>query len=249
MLLAACAGTAGAADDFARLPGGMLRSVLPQGKADNVVTVVAFQLARRPVSNAEFADFVRRQPQWRRGAAPAVFADQNYLGHWENAGAPSRGTLAQPVTRVSWFAAQAYCEAQGGRLPTWNEWEYAAAADATRPDARDDPAWRQQLLDWYARPSTGGLADAGASPPNLYGIRDLHGVVWEWVEDFGSMMVSGDNREQGDPDLMKFCGAGALTLEQKENYAVLMRVAMLSSLKAPYTTTHLGFRCAKPVAP
>jgi sulfatase modifying factor 1 len=58
--------------------------------------------------------------------------------------------------------------------------------------------------------------------------------------------VSGDNREQGaDPDLMKFCGAGALTMEQKENYAVMMRIAMLSSLKAAYTTANLGFRCAK----
>ena len=63
------------------------------------------------------------------------------------------------------------------------------------------------------------------------------------------MMVSGDNREQGDPDLMKFCGTGALTMEQKENYAVLMRIAMLSSLKAAYTTANLGFRCAKDAAP
>jgi formylglycine-generating enzyme len=73
--------------------------------------------------------------------------------------------------------------------------------------------------------------------------------VWEWVEDFGAMMVSGDNREQGDPDLMKFCGTGALTMEQKENYAVLMRIAMLSSLKAAYTTANLGFRCARDAPP
>ena len=77
----------------------------------------------------------------------------------------------------------------------------------------------------------------------------MHGVVWEWVEDFGAMMVSGDNREQGDPDLMKFCGAGAMTMEQKENYAVLMRIAMLSSLKASYTTANLGFRCARDAVP
>jgi formylglycine-generating enzyme len=48
---------------------------------------------------------------------------------------------------------------------------------------------------------------------------------------------------------MKFCGAGAMTMEQKENYAVMMRIAMLSSMKASYTTANMGFRCAKSGAP
>ena len=58
------------------------------------------------------------------------------------------------------------------------------------------------------------------------------------------MMISGDNREQGDPDLLKFCGTGALTFEQKENYAMLMRIATLSSMKASYSSSSMGFRCA-----
>ena len=52
------------------------------------------------------------------------------------------------MVQVSWFAASAYCEAQGARLPTWNEWEYAAAADETRRDARKDPVWRERILAW-----------------------------------------------------------------------------------------------------
>ena len=67
--------------------------------------------------------------------------------------------------------------------------------------------------------------------------------MWEWVLDLGSMMVSADNREQGDPELAKFCGSGALSLEQKDNYAMLMRIATLSSMKAPYTSKSMGFRC------
>jgi hypothetical protein len=43
---------------------------------------------------------------------------------------------------------------------------------------------------------------------------------------------------------MRFCGEGALTMEQKENYATLMRIAMLSSMKARYTGAAMGFRCA-----
>ena len=61
----------------------------------------------------------------------------------------------QPVTRVSWFAARAYCEAAGARLPTWYEWEFAAAADEHRPDARSDPDWREKILDWYGQPAGG----------------------------------------------------------------------------------------------
>ena len=76
-------------------------------------------------------------------------------------------------------------------------------------------------------------------------MRDIHGLVWEWVQDLGSMMVSGDNREQGDPDLKKFCGSGALSLEQKDNYAMLMRIATLSSMQASYTSTTMGFRCVQ----
>ncbi len=57
-------------------------------------------------------------------------------------------------------------------------------------------------------------------------------------------MVSDDSREQGDPDVTRFCGSGALSLEQKENYAMMMRIAMLSSMKASYTSGSMGFRCA-----
>jgi len=112
------------------------------------------------------------------------------------------------------------------------------------PDARADPAWRQQILDWYARPAGTALPEVGRGAANFYGVSDLHGLVWEWVLDLGSMMVSSDNREQGDPDLDRFCGSGALSLEEKENYAMLMRIATLSSMQASYTSSSMGFRCA-----
>ena len=94
-----------------------------------------------------------------------------------------------------------------------------------------------------SRMSNGLRRSAGSTPPNYYGVRDVHGVVWEWVLDLGSMLVSADNREQGDPALKRFCGSGALTLEQKDNYAMLMRIATLSSMQACYTSSTMGFRC------
>ena len=108
-------------------------------------------------------------------------------------------------------------------------------------------AWRQQILDWYARPASAPLPAAGRGPANYYGIRDLHGVVWEWIDDHASLLVSGDNREQGDPDKARFCGAGALSVADREQYAVLMRVALLSSVEAADSTSRLGFRCVKDV--
>jgi formylglycine-generating enzyme required for sulfatase activity len=245
LALAAAAPAAGAtaANTRAQIPGGSFATILPPAPKVKQATVRAFEMDRRTVSNADFASFVAGHPKWRRDRVARVFADGAYLQQWKSPATPGAAIAAQPVTQVSWFAAKAYCESRGARLPTWYEWEFVSAAGAKVPDARQDPAWRQAILDWYARPASAGLPAAGATPPNYYGVRDVHGVVWEWVLDLGSMMVSGDNREQGDPDVMRFCGSGALTMEQKDNYAMLMRIATLSSMKASYTSSSMGFRC------
>jgi sulfatase modifying factor 1 len=237
-----------AGGEWVRLPGGTFKSVLRYEDSGGKVTVKPFALMRRPVTNAQFAAFVVANPDWRRGRVPTLFAESRYLQQWQSPLLPgAKAAPRQPVVGVSWFAASAYCEAQGARLPTWSEWEYAAAADATRRDARADPAWREQILSWYSRPSSAPLAPVGASPANAYGVQDLHGLVWEWTEDYASMLVTADSREQKAEDRLKFCGAGAIAMDDKENYAVLMRIAMLSALEASDVTSNLGFRCAKPL--
>lgn len=234
-----------AAAEYAALPGGTFTSVLPADGKAAAAQVAPFRLRTELVTNGEYLAFVREHPQWRRDKVAGILADARYLTQW--AGADELGEQAlprQPVTRVSWFAAQAYCESEGARLPSWYEWEFAAAADASRRDARADPAWRENILGWYSRPSNAALPAVGGTA-NVYGVRDMNGLVWEWVDDFNALMVASDSRQQGDPDLLKFCGAGAISLQEKENYAVLMRIAMLSALKAADTTNNLGFRCAK----
>jgi formylglycine-generating enzyme required for sulfatase activity len=237
------ADTARGAVATARVPGATLTTILPPAPGVKSVRVAAFDVDRTPVTNAQFAAFVAGNPRWRRDRVARVFADASYLPQWSGPLTPAPGTARQPVTGVSWFAADAYCAARGARLPTWHEWELLAAADASVADARHDPAWRQAILDWYARPATAPLPDVGATAPNVYGVRDVHGLVWEWVQDLSSMMVSSDNREQGDPDALRFCGTGALTMEQKDNYAMLMRIATLSSMRASYSSKSMGFRC------
>jgi formylglycine-generating enzyme required for sulfatase activity len=233
---------------YVRIPGGEFATALKYEDARGPSRIAPFEIMKRPVTNAEFLAFVNEHPAWRRDRVASVFAGPDYLAHWQ---APARlapgEQSAQPVTRISWFAATAYCESQGARLPRWIEWEYVAAADATRRDARRDPAWRERILGWYARPSSRALPHVGTEAPNAYGVQDLHGVVWEWTDDYSALLVSADNRDQGDPDRNRFCGAGALSIDDRENYAVLMRVAMLSSLGSSDTTMNLGFRCAREV--
>ena len=231
---------------YAGLPGGRFESTLDYEDVEGRVTVAPYALMRKPVTNGEFLAFVRKHPEWRRDNAPPVLAEQRYLSHW--ASPTELGANAQPgqpVTWVSWFAANAYCESIDARLPTWTEWEFAAAADELRKDARDDPAWRERILAWYSRPSNEALPRAGLQAANVYGVHDLHGLVWEWTDDYSSLLVEADNRTQGDPDNARFCGAGAISMDDRDNYAVLMRVAMLSSLDGMDATANLGFRCAR----
>jgi sulfatase modifying factor 1 len=237
---------AGTASRYVGLPGGTFRSVLKYEDAKDGVRIAPFALMREPVTNAQFLAFVTKHPQWRRDRVASVFAESRYLSQWRSATELGPTALPQqPVTWVSWFAADAYCQSIGARLPTWSQWEYAAAADETRRDARQDPAWRERILAWYSRPSNTALPRTGLQTQNAYGVQDLHGLVWEWTDDYSALLVSGDNRNQGDADTAKFCGAGALSMDDRENYAVLMRVAMLSSLEGADATANLGFRCAR----
>lgn len=233
-----------AAPEYVPIPATPFVSVLATSKDATPVALGAYAMRSEPVTQAEFLAFVQRHPQWRRDRVPSVFADTRYLARWQSPDRPGDAVPPlQAVTQVSWFAAQAYCQSEQARLPSWIEWERAAAASASVADARSDPRWRQQLLDWYARPSREIGTIGGAA--NLYGVRDLHALVWEWVEDFNALMVASDSRDQGDPDRLKFCGEAALSLRDRDNYALLMRVAMLSSLKAADTTMNLGFRCVR----
>jgi formylglycine-generating enzyme required for sulfatase activity len=236
------------AADYVAVPGGKFTSVLPQGASPTEasdVDVAPFRMRRRPVTVAEFARFLASHPEWQKGRAAEVFVDARYLISWAGPAQPARDVDANaPVVDVSWFAAKAYCESENARLPTWIEWEYVAASDATRRDARADPAWQRMVLSWYERPGNAPLAAVG-SAPDVYGISDMHGLVWEWVDDFNALFIAGDSRTQGDPDLVKFCGSGALNIVNRESYAVVMRIALLSSLNATDGTGTLGFRCAQ----
>jgi len=224
---------------------GVHELAFPPSPEETRVEVAAFRLDTLPVTEGEFARFVTTRPEWRRDRVPRVKADPSYLSHWSAADGPGTAIDSRaPVTHVSWFAARAYCADRGKRLPTEAEWEFAAAASATERDARDDPAFVQTQLDWYSRPNPARLPPVGEGDPNLWGVEDLHGLVWEWVLDFNSTLVTGDIRESGNGDDSLFCGAGAVGAADSVNAATFQRYAFRSALQGDYTTANLGFRCA-----
>jgi formylglycine-generating enzyme required for sulfatase activity len=219
---------------------GIYRPAFPASPAEREIAVRAFWLDREPVTNADYLAFVRAKPEWRRDRAKPLFVDAHYLDAWASGDDIGKLSPAAPVVRVSWFAARAYCAWRGGRLPREAEWELAAAADAVHRDASDDPEFQANILAWYARPTPATLPDIGG-PANAWDVRDLHGLVWEWIEDFTAALVTSDSR---DPTRSQVCGAETAAAKDPRAYATFMRFAFRGSLSARDTVSSLGFRCA-----
>ncbi|MCK6598015.1 MAG: formylglycine-generating enzyme family protein [Bdellovibrionaceae bacterium] len=204
-----------------------------------IIQIREFRMQRYQVTVREFKEFLNSNPEWSKERASGLFKDDYYLSDLDSA--PPKA----PVTFVSWFAARAYCESKGLRLPTTNEWEYVAAASEKNNDANKEESFLRRILNWYAEPQGERLKDIGSIYKNIYGVWDMHGLVWEWVDDFNSNFVTGESREDGSFNKDMFCGAGALSSADKENYAAFMRFAFRSGLKGKSSTWNLGFRCAK----
>lgn len=237
-----------AATPMARVGPGLVRPVYVPEPGVTEIAVKRFELDRVPVTNASFLGFVEAHPRWRRDRMPSLLADAGYLAHWA---APStlgaRLDTDAPVTGVSWFAAKAYCAAQGKRLPTETEWELAAAAGARGADGRAEPGFAERVLALATTTASADHRRVGQGPPNYWGVQDLHGLVWEWVLDFNGTLVTGDSRDGKSAETLRFCGVGALAAGDKGDYAGFLRAAFRGALEARYTAASLGFRCARDV--
>jgi len=235
-------------DGMVMLPAGVYIPLYNNERGEAQIAIKAFYLDTYAVTNAQYLAFVQANAQWRRSRVPRLFADPTYLSHWPSDLPPPEASVAwrhSPVTSVSWFAARAYCAWQQKRLPRVAEWEYVALASDRAPDGRHDPAFMSRLLEWYTRPSLSLPPPVGSGAQNYWGVYDLHGIIWEWVVDFQTALVTGESR--GDGDLERNCGAGMVGTAPQErmNYPAFMRYAYRSSLRGTYTISNLGFRCAK----
>lgn len=232
--------------EMALIPAGRYTPLFRGENEPREVSVSPFLLDVCPVTNGEFLEFVRANPKWRRSEVKRMFADADYLKGWAGDLEPGTNVLSSaPVTHVSWFAAKAFATWKGKRLPTTAEWEYAAAASPTRADGENDPEFTRAIRRWYSTPAPERVSAIGRGCANFYGVHDLHGLVWEWVADFNTAMVTGDARGDSGLDRQLFCGAGAQGARDSANFPAFMRYGFRSSLKASYTVHNLGFRCAR----
>jgi formylglycine-generating enzyme required for sulfatase activity len=195
-----------AAPNLARIPAGDFLMGAADAEEDqrpvHRVTVGEFYIGRYPVTNDEYAKFVRATghaapavdalPQIASGSLEAVFRDLAAPYVWQGANPPP-GQGSHPVVLVRYEDAVAYCAwsadstGRAVRLPTEAEWEKAArgGVDGRRYAWGNDfdPTVCCFLRDAAAKRQR-GTRPTGTYPANAYGLCDMIGNVWEWVSDW-----------------------------------------------------------------
>jgi len=173
-------------------------------KTAHVVEVRPFRMARAPVTNAAFAEFVEAQGyrtrkwwsddgwNWRtRTAAEMPRYWQNTGAGWSRRQYDCVEPLAdhEPVIHVSWYEAEAWCRWAGRRLPTEAEWEFAAATAPGDYTGKRRYPWGEDLPG-SATANLYGVAghcvpvNALPAGDSAWGMRQMIGNAWEWTADW-----------------------------------------------------------------
>ena len=222
------------------LPPGSFAMGSPDGEQDRdedegpvheVRIGYRFALGRYPVTFDEYDAFCTATERGRPG-------DQGW------------GRARRPVINVSWYDAQAYVAwlrdqtGRAYRLPTEAEWEYACrAGTTTRYSVGDEiTAEHASFLG-----NLDGTSEVGSYPANPWGLHDMHGNVWEWVEDtwlknYNGAPVDGSAWKDGDPEGRGARG-GCWDLDPKH-----LRCACRGRYHTNYRGGNLGFRVARTVS-
>ncbi|MCA1618574.1 MAG: SUMF1/EgtB/PvdO family nonheme iron enzyme [Acidobacteria bacterium] len=163
------------------------------------VTVGPFAIDRTEVTNGEYADFVRET-----GHAPPP-------GVWDGA-RPKPGEERMPITNVTYEDARAFAAWRSKRdgvtyrLPTEEEWEYAARAG----DSERAYPWGSEWVAGYANLGATTAAQVGSFPSGRtpQGLEDMLGNVWEWTTSEASMYKGNDRTALAPEDRGKLVTRG-----------------------------------------
>jgi formylglycine-generating enzyme required for sulfatase activity len=169
------------------------------------------------------------------------------------------GRANRPVINVSWNDAKTYVAwlsrktGKAYRLLSEAEWEYAArsgqtAAFAFGPALKPDQAnFAGSTGDGAAPgdPSRSRTMPVGTFPPNAFGLHDMHGNVWEWVEDCWNDEYTAQSPSNGAPWLAGDCNGRVLRGGSWEDYQGDLRSAARVGGATTDQSTADGFRIAR----
>ena len=151
----------------------------------HLVHINAFYMDVYEVTNAQYKKFIDANSQWQKGRwwqtnrIKRRFHNRNYLKDWNGNNYPE-GKGDHPV-QVSWYAAMAYAQWAGKRLPTEAEWEKAARGGLV---GKKYP-WGDSIDADKANYGgmVGDTTPVGTYPANGYGLYDMAGNAFEWCLD------------------------------------------------------------------
>jgi len=149
--------------------------------APHEVAISAFYMDKNLVTQEQYEKVVGENPsRWKGATNPVEQMRWSDAARYCNARSKSEG-LEPCYDLQTW---ECNFQANGYRLPTEAEWEYACRAGSTTAYFFGNEPSKLKDYAWFEKNSGGKPQPAGQKPPNAWGLYDMHGNVWEWCNDF-----------------------------------------------------------------